>query len=325
MSLLDEIVLLPCALPWLRPLRLPAQSDPLEQLSIRLGRNPQVGLQLRAPWILGSTGPARASSAWEQLCKRIKSFGLALQCQASDLEKVPIELVPLRIAGQLVEQPFSASEFESADLIEVTLKSARDDRWGWPPELVRDENLSAWISALRLSGGTSTPIGIGFPIGVDAHSVESIVLAGADFISLHAQHCASDELIVESLIGVRRTLTAVGCVDVPVLLRTAHYQPEHLVKLLALGASMITIDDFLANCWIEQSEQQSGFLTSVQKNIATKAGCPISAKIQELNRTLAQSLGTDEHPTIGGMGLRLRATTRQTAQLTRIPFLGDGL
>lgn len=330
MSILDEMVLVP---PHIQPLnsRRPLRDrESSTRLTASLFPHPRSSFQLSVPWILGSTHRAQAGPSWNTLCQRIKSMGTAIQCPLEDLESVPMEAIPLRIACQPNEQPISIANLQSADFVELTCRSSMDETWGWPPEIGQVENLSAWVESIRIACGGSTPLALGLPVGVDSQAIREFARSTADVLAIHAEACSSDELIVETLTRARSILNESEGSRRPILLRSSHTSPEHLVKLLALGASIITIDSALADLWKTQVETPIGFLSRVQAGMPASAECPILARIQLLSHSLLSALApfpsdsnSFEATAIGSLRQRLRATSARAARLANIPHLGD--
>jgi len=295
------------------------------QHPIPLNHPAQTHATWRLPWILGATGPDQVGTQWNDLCKALKTFGLAIQCPASDMENVPLESIPWRIARQPIESSFSSAEFQSADVIEVPLFSAKRGVWGWPPELGGVQNFVDWIEAIRLSSGGKTPIALGLPVGVDSQAIELVVAAKVEMMSFHASPLDPDEIVMECLVRARRIMQRADHRGA-IWIRTQHSRAEHLVKLIALGATKVTIDGALEELWLDAlPEQPSGFLSSVRSSIGKKGECPILGKLKRLNAALLGVLDVSHDSPLAELRHRLRASSDRAARIAGVPHLGDSL
>lgn len=326
MSILDEIAILPPPVSlfsgWKRSARDWSLLPP-----IQLSRYAPSSIQLRSPWVLGAADSKLVGPHWKGLCRVLKSMGMAIQCAAAELEMVSMESVPIRICRQLVDAPLGAAEFQSADVVEVCLFAEQRRQWGWPPELGTEQNFADWVEAVRLTLGGSTPVAIGLPVGVDEPTIQKVLAARIDILSIHAETLEADELLVDCLARVQRALQQASS---PALVwaRSAHARVEHLIRLIGLGASMVSVDAALKELWKDAPEGTGGFLSSVRVGGEKSNEAAIADQLNSMNTALFDALDfhlvgeTGDSPR-EELGQRLRATTDRASRIARIPWLGD--
>lgn len=320
MSILDEIILLPPSLAAINPLVFDANLNAAQRTAI-LNKNSDIAT-IRVPaWILVRTTPKQVGARWMDLCRQLQSLGSAIQCSSSDFEAIPIGGSPKRISQQAIERPFSAAEIQSADVVEITLHCAGRDQWGLPPEIGDSRNLIHLMESIRQAVGSSSAIAMGVPIGLGTEDIETILTAQPDILSLKSHTSTSDELTVATLTRIRSVLPNFSAQDLPILVETDHCQPEQLVKLIALGATGVSIDRVLEDLWEEKPEIPGGFLSTVQSGLSEKASCPIQARLSLLSRTLLRSLDWTSDRPLTMLRERLRATSDRAARLAKIPIL----
>lgn len=329
MSILDEIVLLA---PEFRVLEALDSLEPLDSLAppssmgphaIEPSPNSEPARQLPLPFVLRETSQEQVGTRWNELCGLLKSYGLAIQCPAAQLQGVPGNSVPIRMAKQSIDESFLAGEFQSADIIVLSLRSVRLDSWAFPPELGSEANLPHWIEAVRQACRATKPIAIELPMGVDTKTLEKVVAAPIDILSLVADSNMPDEIIVESLVRARSILRSHSQSDLPIQVQSRHSQPDHLIKLLGLGGSVVAIDGVLNELWAESPDLPRGFLSKVESRVNEKSECPIHRKIRLLNQAFFSAIDLRCSSPLENLGQRLRALSDRAEKIAQIPFLGS--
>ncbi len=314
MSFLDELVFVPGKMSPLSP------STSLSSASVVFGpRGGARPVQAQAPWIVGQTLPQQAGSQWVDLCTRLSQRGLVLDCPAAALEKVPVSSIPRRLFQQRVNTALDMPNLQSADIVEVTCQSASRSVWGWPPEIESSSNLSNWLSAIRRVIGSQTPIGLGLNVGCDDQAIQTAFDAEADFLTLHAS--SSIELLAETLGRLRAQRTQAKR-NLAIIVRTNSKSIEHLLKILALGASAVTIDGYLSDLWQAAGNSMSSFL-GTRIPAATPSGpCPIAERIDSLQQKLIELMASTASNNPNDFGQSLRALTPRASQIAALPMLG---
>ncbi len=211
-------------------------------------------VELGYPFVVRKFTRAAAGTLWPQFCKFLKDQRIPLMCAADDLNDIPVSSVPLRMAriGHGVIDP---NEVTSADAIEIECRNHPDGRWGWPAELGR-EHMGAFVEGIRAATGGDAPIGISLPLGANINDVQAMVQAEVDFITLESSR-QIDSIGIVNLTQVSDLLASSTVqrttliVDVPVAV------PDSLLKLLALGRSVVCIDQLVHDTLSVQEELPS--------------------------------------------------------------------
>ncbi len=314
MSFLDELVFVPGKMSPLSP------SAPLSSASVVFGpRGGARPVQAQAPWIVGQTLPQQAGSQWVDLCTRLSQRGLVLDCPAAALEKVPVSSIPRRLFQQRVNTALDMPNLQSADIVEVTCQSALQSTWGWPPEIETTSNLSNWLSAIRRVIGSQTPIGLGLNVGCDDQAIQSACDAETDFLTLHAS--SSIELLAETL-GRLRAQRTQATRNLTIIVRTSSKSIEYLLKILALGASAVTIDGYLSDLWQASGNSMSSFLGTRIPTATPSGPCPIAERIDSLQQKLSELMASTASNNTNDLGQSLRALTPRASQIAALPMLG---
>jgi hypothetical protein len=315
MSLLDDIILLPAPLAPLSP-------HPLQkQATFSLGgQKNSRSLQIGGPWMVGLTSPVQAGGRWLDLCTRLSERGLLLDCSIAALEKLPVASIPRRLFRQRVGTPLNLDELQSADVVEVSCQQSSSGIWGWPPEVDSTQRMSDWLGAVRHVIGQNTPFGLGVHAGIDDQSLQAIIHWPIDFISLYAENAT--ELLVDSIAKLRVQWKTQN-LQIPLLVRAPLKRAEHLVKIISMGASAVTVDGYLAELWQHSAHSVSSFLgTKLPSTVATPK-CPIAEHLEQLQVKLIEALQTTRSSGPAELVSWLRALTPTAARLANIPLLGD--
>jgi hypothetical protein len=281
MSILDEMVFCPERLTPLKPIK--QRLD----LSVTLAGN-QGGraTTLQGPWLVSSTLPTHTGANWQELCGQLNERGLLLECTLASLDKIPVTTVPRRIYSQLVGRSLDFENLHTADVVELKCYSG-DNSWGWPPEIEKAEFLCDWLAAVRRVIGVHTPLGLGVCAGVDDAALQLMLALGLDFISIYQQD--SLELLVDTLARIGRMKQLAESQKIPIVVRGEFNRTDDLVKLLALGAQLITIDGYLAELWTQTRALSGSYLNSHLPSMATNTTSSlIEQRLSSLDNSLAK-------------------------------------
>ncbi len=204
------------------------------------------GFQFASPFIVRHLGPAQLGPAWEVFCRLLRTHGLPLYSSVEALEANPVASVPGRMARRFVDEPFERIELRTADAFEVECRDKEQQNWGWPSELSTTEKLRGLVTAVREAAGGDTPVGLSLPIGASDRDVNRCLDSGVDFLTLVVQGDGPlDAATVGGLVHARRTCRSAGHRLFPLLLDAPVPNVEQAVKLLALGATAVSIDRVL--------------------------------------------------------------------------------
>jgi hypothetical protein len=318
MSLLDEIVFSSSPMAPLPPVPKPAKT------SFSLGGKENLRpLQIGGPWMVCNTSPSQAAAKWSDLCTRLSDRGLLLECPVNALEKLPVASIPRRLFRQSVGTSLILEELQSADIVEVTCQHKESGSWGWPPEVDSTASMQDWLASVRHVIGKNTPFGIGVKSGIDQASIEAICNWPIDFVSLRDD--GPIELFVDSITRMRIHFHE-RSKDKPILVRTSNKRADHLLKILSLGASAVTIDGLLADLWQSPSSSpsQGGFFGSqISSSTQAKKTCQVQETLDSLSVKLQEAMRNSGCETLKDLTSSLRALTPTAARLTQIPLLSQ--
>jgi hypothetical protein len=319
MNILDEIVFTIDSFPKLNPL-----PDPLNQsLKVKLPpRNGRSELELPTPWIFCGLNSAVHPKNWPSVCQQLVDCGVSIEFPTAASSGPPAGSAAKRLYRLEIEQPLRAARSNGASLIEVTCRSALRSQWGWPPEVNTPDLLEAWLLSIRAALGDGIPLGLGFP----AIASKSVFLQAArldiDFISIHCEPSQSLDCTVHALTSLRQTLDDANRSHLPIIVRTRSSNPEYQVKLIALGASMVSIDNLLRIPENKKGELSEGYLSSLRTHNDDSTFQTIRMTIQDLSDQLTGILSSTGSQCPAQLQSTLRATSSRAADLARIPYLG---
>ncbi len=331
LSLLDE-------LEYARAPMLSSASPP-PILSPARKRSPQIAtgqptLQLRSPYFIRALGIAEAAAAWGPLCSALRRHSIPIFTSAESLAKVPAASVPARWSGRASDEPFQAVELTTADLFEVSCLTRESRQWRWPNEIAI-ERIDGLLRSVRAAAGGDTPVGLGVPLGCHPSDLQRCISADIDFISLscaattagaadtRSRHvaasraanaaCDSDDFSateLHSIVLCRQIAQQLSRPQLPMLVSAPVMTIEQAHKLLALGASAVSIDHIVHQSLLldrpPRSPQESAGelrfqLPSLAQSVApgAKAELPqLESQLKHARQTLIERLQS-----VGASGL----------------------
>lgn len=222
--------------------------------------------QLRSPYFIRMLTTAELGAAWTPLCSVLRRHEIPIFSSVESLGRVPAASIPARWSGRPVDEPFQSTELTTADLFEVSCLSRDQRRWIWPRE-ISAERLDGLLRSVRAAAGGDTPVGLNIPLGCHVSDLQRCLAADIDFISLSCTHTlaqsADAQLRSPAAVGVaaggllsgiflagdlhsvvlcRQILQQLKRPQLPLLVTAPVVDFEQAHKLLALGASAVSID-----------------------------------------------------------------------------------
>ena len=243
-SILDDVVVTPVAL-------MPALPDgygPSTTLSRQILTPTGRKLQFGAPFFVRGLSAAQLTNNWSATCAILRRYGLPLFATTADLQDVPAVNVPARIAQRFLGQPFIHNEVTTSDAYELSNCAANGIGWGWPYEISSGRDLKGLVNVLRDATRGETPIGMSLPLNAKAADMRMCIESSVDFLTL--THCAESlvsaadriaSLAAYGIASARKLCTQFGRPTLPLLLDAPISDSDHVIKLLALGASAINV------------------------------------------------------------------------------------
>ncbi len=238
----------------------------------------QRAFQLRSPYFVRALGPTELTAAWGAFCGLLRQHDIPIFSSVESLDGVAAASVPARWSGRLVDEPFQATELTTADLFEVSCLRGDGKQWSWPSEIpsgidakiaakIAAEHLDGLLRSVRAAAGGDTPVGLSVPLGCHLSDLQRCLNADVDFISLSctpvvappagsqaiqaaANRSAASELRsggllageLHSIVLCRQLLQQLNRPQLPLLVTAPVMDIGQAHKLLALGASAVSID-----------------------------------------------------------------------------------
>lgn len=247
-----------------------AQTNPVPSLQQSIPvSDSQRAIQLKSPFFIRSLGASELGAAWEPLCSVLRRHDIPIFSSVEGLDGVPAASVPARWSGRTSDEPFQAVELATADLFEVSCLSRQTPQWSWPSELSA-EHIDGLLRSVRAAAGGDTPVGLNVPLGCHPSDLQRCLTADIDFISLSHTHAvarsadsplgsvAASSLAaagaqsgaflagdLHSVVRCRQMLQQLNRPQLPLLVTAPVVDVGQAHKLLALGASAVSLDQIV--------------------------------------------------------------------------------
>jgi hypothetical protein len=274
---------------------------------------------------------------WPAYCGTLKDFGIPLQTTVPALESLSIANVPVRFARRAVEEGFELHELGTADAIEISCVAAPPHgRFpSMPLETAAWHELKQLIECLRDLCGPTTPIGLGLLAGDIYTDISNALAARVDFVILELPSSSSNtltaaevSLLAWSVAAARLTCNQAGAIHFPVYIDAPLTDSDHFIKLLALGATAVSID---ALAWNTLPPATASTL-NVPKGLLSGIGSvpmkavpnvePFHRKLDDLIERLKTRLQQQHLNEIGQLNRdQLRALSDQASRLCGVRLL----
>lgn len=249
-SILDDLIFFPNAL-------MPALPDgygPAISTARAIHSSSVRKLQLNAPFFVRGLSASQLETNWSVVCGILRANGLPLYATCQDLQMVPAAQVPARFAQRFLGGPLVHSEVMTADAFELVNSTESGSGWSWPYEIGSARDLKNLVSTLQAATGGEIPIGINLPLNAQLADVRMSLDSSADYLTLtYCPEClaASPEHVANlaaiGIVSARKLCAQFGRAKMPLMLDAPIVRNDHLVKLLALGATAINIESVVRN------------------------------------------------------------------------------
>jgi len=243
-SILDEVIVTPVALMPALPCGYGPAISTARTIHTPAGRK----LQLNAPFFAKGLSASQMSTNWPVVCGILRAKGLPIYATVQELQAVPGAQVPARIAQRFLGQPLIHDEVTLSDAFELVNCNRNGSGWSWPYEISSGRDLKTLVTTLRAATGGEVPIGMTLPLNAKAADVRMCLDSSVDYFTL--MHCAeslastSEVVASQAALGIvsaRKLCAQYGRTKIPLLLDAPITNIEHVLKLLALGASAINV------------------------------------------------------------------------------------
>ena len=225
----------------------------------------QRAIQLRSPYFIRGLGAAEFGAAWAPLCGALRRHDIPIFSTVKNLAGIPAADAPARWSGRPFDEPFQSMELTTAGLFEVSCISRDQRHLKWPGEIC-PELIDSLLRSVRAAAGGDTPVGFNVALGCHPSDLKQCLAADIDFISLsctHAMAATGSQLSHQATSGVaasevqphtflagdlhsivlcRQMLQQLNRPQLPLLVTAPVIDFEQAHKLLALGASAVSLD-----------------------------------------------------------------------------------
>jgi Conserved region in glutamate synthase len=249
-SILDDVFVTPVALMPALPSGFGPALNTTRIIQTPTGRK----LPLTAPFFAKGLSAKQLSTNWPMVCGILRANGLPIYATVQELQAVPAAQVPARIAQRFIGQPLVHDEVTLSDAFELANCDRNGSSWSWPYEISSGRDLKTLVTTLRSATGGEVPIGMSLPLNAKPADVRMSLDSTVDYITL--THCneslasSSQEVASQAALGIvaaRRLFGQYGRPRTPLLLDAPIVSSDHIIKLLALGASAINIASVIRN------------------------------------------------------------------------------
>lgn len=291
-------------------------------------------LKLGAPFFARRSPIASSDVNWPAYCGLFRDMGMLVQTSLAEVEALSDVNVPARMLARSYNEGFELNDFVSADaiLIECAVLVASQKCSRLPLEINGWHELKLLVESLRQVAGPGKPIGLGMLAGDIYTDVSNALAARVDYVVLEfetrpAQKAAMD-YIAWGVVAARTACLQSGHPHFPILVDAPVADGEAMVKLLALGASMVAIDTLVADAMpaaAPSSVQVPKGLLSGIGSLPVKATPnvqPVASKLTELSDRLRARLFRQHLNELSQFNREhLRALNEHAARLCNVKLL----
>ena len=261
-------------------------------------------LQFNAPFFARGLSASQLSTNWPAVCGILRAKGLPMYATVQELQSVPATQVPARIAQRFLGQPFVHDEVTTSDALELVNCTLVGSGWSWPYEISGSRDLKTLVTTLRSATGGEVPIGMNLPLNAKLADMRMSLDSTVDYLTFtHCPECLTSStaqvtsLAAHGIVLARKICAQYGRPKIPLLLDAPIANIDHVIKLLALGASAINIASIIRNALpaaepqrfeSKLTESLLGGLPTVQKVVRElpQVERSLAELIQRLSETL---------------------------------------
>jgi hypothetical protein len=292
--------------------------------------------QQAAPLWVRRSPIASSDVNWAAFCGLLRDSGVLLQTGFSDMESLSDVNVPLRMARRDFDEGFDLSDLTSADtvLLNCVTKSFGIRCSHLPLETSGWHELKQLVESLRQVAQPGTPVGLGMLAGDIYTDVSNALAVRVDYVVLEFGELqgpldnAALNHLAWGVVAARTACVQSGSPQFPILVDAPLTSVDHLIKLLALGATAVTIDAVIASSMPTAAPSSvpvpKGLLSGIGSLPvkATPNVQPIATKLEEL---LSRIRGRVYQQHLSGIGFlnrdHLRALDDRAARLCAVKML----
>jgi hypothetical protein len=325
-SILDELVFAPSEIPELDPMR-------NQDRSIALGvRDSARRLRIGSPWFVRGFAFESLGKSWSALCGLLRAADIPIYASCESLEVVPAAAIPKRYAKRFSNEPLVTLELKTADAFELDCRSRASLQWAWPAEFDSASKLATFVSAVRSATGGTTPVGISLPVGASKVDLQKCDAAKADFVVLiddSGSLNADAALVLSGLAATHPSFIDAQQPNFPIFLVADPRNIEAAIKLLALGATAVSLDTLLRDAMtiaIANAKDKltlGGMMLGISGAQEQKLDLePVAQLIESLNNKLDWQMNYANVRNLGEFNSAfMRASTERASRLAGVRLL----
>ncbi len=298
------------------------QPDTSQAIPSAGGHKVEFGL----PGFMSEVSKSRLGEIWAILCGVAHDVGVGLYSTAADFDKLPAASLPIRATARPNNEPIDAGELENADLFELQLRSTSGP-WSLPGEVEDLRCFASLVESLRIATSGRIPIGIQLPLALAAADLALLLEAEPDYLHVVADGEVSD-FQLSRLAAVRREIGH-RKVETKVLATLPVRTVDDILKTLALGADLVSLDAFLRDYFDRvlskrvSSDALTGRLSSLgvmtEDPAETRLASELAGKLSAVKRRLGLVLAECGADSLGDFGPQsLVSTCPRLAELLAV-------
>lgn len=206
------------------------------------------------PFFARRSPVASSDVNWPAYCGLLRDMGISLHTGFSEVESLSDVNVPMRIASRGYDQGFDLPDVTSADavLLDCVAGLGGQRCSHLPLETAGWHELKQLVECMRQVVGRGTPIGLGILAGDIYADVSNALAARVDYVILEFAEFSKDstaalDLLAWSVVAARNACVQSGAPKFPIYIDAPLTNIEHMVKLLALGATALSLDGLTAS------------------------------------------------------------------------------
>ncbi|MEM8732851.1 MAG: hypothetical protein AAGG44_01420 [Planctomycetota bacterium] len=297
-------------------------------------------------WIRGMRAED-LGEAWPGFCQTLAEFGCMAAVSVDEMADLPTNAIPARLSIRSSGTSLNATEITTADAVVLSQQDVQSAKWARfaevsPGDEGSKSRLFGFVRAIRIAAGGNTPVGLSLPVGATDSDVVEAAQAECDFLLLEengstitSRHGSVKSMAAETCLGVanvRRVLEANEWPLLPILLSAAVQRIGDVVKLLALGANLVSVDGLLREALPEDEEKEAkesaGRLSSLVAMPAEESSPasrmePVKACLHDLTQALRAAMNLTGAKTLQEFNAsKLVALDSQVAELTGVAIYG---
>ncbi len=232
-------------------------SLPNTQVSIAIpGRSKSFSVPL--PFYFAQTNLRADHADWPELCILFRRLGIPVVGTIADYEKLPAVAIPTRIGRRYAADRLDLNEITTADVFEIVCRSLNSpgqmESKGnssvpmLPLEVDDPKRLRELVRLIRDVSSGDIPVGAAVRLNIADDDLAMLLDSDLDFLSLDAAAepgvggNAWNNWIVIHLVRVRGYCRSLGKPEFPILVDLPFQSIDWLIKTLALGATVVSVD-----------------------------------------------------------------------------------